>query len=713
MRKGVVALAALTSLIFLVSGCGSDGDDQSSTAVHKEFISYDLVRNQSAFAESSGTQSVGIDPGEDVINWSLNIACLAIPELLPAKKFAKFTEKAFEKSKLKSETTELLSALQAMQGEIAQLQSDVSYLSQDFYAFVNAETFNDFKLSMTDYNSSYQKFMGNASNYLLALSNGLVVDAEDNTTIDFNATIKNIATMNAEMAQVGSFVQDIDDVSGTSLDETYDQPDLYKRVAADSGSKLVTMYGQYQRYLLINYVPQMPTDINSTYDANASLAMTLDTYNDNITAVFQSAVQALQVGYTANSLINQINYAQGVLAPDASPLNPYESNLRLYYKYDADQNASANYDVFKAAQTELALVYAARLNILIETTLSYIYSDLPLRDFTYPSMKTENETLNKIYGDGNYSTFYDNMASSTDLNGSKVGMHNRVFPIINVEDGGGYIHYMYQGFNQFTACQNAVVNNGEINTTSCPPLYEGYAPSETPGYYSGRYLSVWLYNPTAKKAVMTSDTLLDSVPDGNGTDLYYRCASGAYAAVSGDAVWTLDAVSTSGSQKTGFNCPVNTALFEGGNGYFTNDWYTPDWYYDVSSLDTDATFYFATTSDVNFTYSEQWEGNVNKKHSGIKTHEGTKVFFIDTAKFVEYYDNEFELAMDVDGYSTSVEIDLNQDQHGFNTHNHFTLRCNGYDPVCEAQSDGLCVGGKKIILEKDGNTAKVVHQGGC
>ena len=323
-------------------------------------------------------------------------------------------------------------------------------------------------------------------------------------------------------------------------------------------------------------------------------------------------------------------------------------------------------------------------------------------------MQTDNDTLNKLYADKSYSEFYKDTLSSSKLDASLLGdeeMNSRKFPVITADDG--YIYYMYAGLNQFTACQDAILQGKDITSTTCPPVYDTYDPLDTPGYYSGTYLSAWLYNPTAEKAVMTGS--------GNGdgtTNLHDRCDKSAYEQSDQD-YWALGGVTTAVNKLTGFNCATNTEYLEASSAA-----YEPGWHYTSLASHPNNTFRFEVSTDVDFTYGTQWSGGgVSDKDCGIDTDHDPKAFFIKTSKYKKYSGNSFLLALDVNGYTTSINIGISFTSSGLNRHTHFKLWCNDIDPVCVVLDDGLCLGGEKITLDHTGdsntNYVKVTHDGDC
>jgi hypothetical protein len=697
-----IGIGIASVVLLLLSGCGSDNSvSDTNTVYHKEFIKYDLIRKYSPYFENGG-----IGP-EDIYNWTLDFGCLVGPELIPVKQFSDFVENFFHNRKTTQQTAELIDAVEGLQQEIDALQKEIENLSAQFFQFEASETYADFVNAVKVYDNQYKNFTGDSNNYLLYIADCGGYSSSPPTSFDFNTAVSNTSCINNSGASAENFIASLEDVSGTQMSQDA-KTDIYKTVTADDASALVQMYQALQRYFLLNLVPLLPDDADVSYDPNDSLAIQVELYNDNIIGMFQSAVMAVQIAYNASSLNNQINYAQGVLQTDADPITKfYENNANLQYTYNKNMSESDNYDAYKELQTELSLVYAARLNVMVEKTLSYIYSDQPLKDFVYPSMQTDNDTLNKLYANKNYSEFYKDTLSSSKLDASilgDAGMNSRKFPAITAD--GGYIYYMYDGLNQFTACQDAILQGQDISSTTCPPVYEGYDPLDTPGYYSGTYLSAWLYNPTAKKAVMTASA------DDHGTNLHKRCDKSAYEQSDQD-YWDLGGVTTAVNELSGFNCATNTEYQTTSSDVYSSP---DDWYYKAGSGEPHATFYFAVNADVDFTYGTLFTGgDVSDSHYGIKKHDNTKVFFIDTAKFVKYSGNSFLLALDVNEYTTSINIGMYQSQHGFNIHTTFDMGCNGLDPVCVVLDDGLCLGGEKITFdfEDKSNTAKVTHGGGC
>ena len=370
MKTIILSIGIASVVLLLLSGCGSDNSvSDTNTVYHKEFIKYDLIRKYSPYFENGG-----IDP-KDIYNWTLDIGCLVGPELIPVKKYSDYVEKLFDNRKTTRQTAELIDALEGLQTEIDALQEEIVTLSEQFFQFESSETYTDFVTAVNAYNDQYKNFTGDSNNYLLYIADCGGYSSSPHTSFDFNTAVSNTSCINESGTSADNFIASLQDVSGTQMSQDA-ETDIYKTVTADDASALVQMYQALQRYFLLNHVPLLPDDADVKYDPNDSLAIKVELYNDNIMGMFQSAVMAVQIAYNASSLNNQINYAQGVLPKevlqtDAEPItNFYENNLNLQYTYNKDISETENYNTYMKLQTELSLVYAARLNVMVEKTLS-------------------------------------------------------------------------------------------------------------------------------------------------------------------------------------------------------------------------------------------------------------------------------------------------------------------------------------------------------
>ena len=122
------------------------------------------------------------------------------------------------------------------------------------------------------------------------------------------------------------------------------------------------------------------------------------------------------------------------------------------------------------AQEQLALLYAARLNILYKTTMQYIVSDQPITALpNVPTISGSSEWIayaNKFMQDHPYTQIIALNKSAKNIVGS-INQSSQILPTVNEN----YVFYQYDGLNDIYTCAINVAQGKSLSSSNCPSLF--------------------------------------------------------------------------------------------------------------------------------------------------------------------------------------------------------------------------------------------------
>jgi hypothetical protein len=485
-------------------------------------------------------------------------------------------------------------------------------------------------------------------------------EIEPGKTVSYPHLVKQISEINSELeGRSVPFVQSINQISSSQLAIETPGTNIYKHVAPLVDSTVELLFKQMQNFLYVNF-PVFP-------NATSDIVPSITEYNQQITYVFQISAAALQAAYVIDASINQINYHKGELDPGAAPATKMETNPGLYYDPGTDKKSVVA--TYSAVQQQLALVYAARYDQLLQLATSYIISDAPFSDYTYPSIDvTGNLDLDKFYSGQSYKDYFINTVPSSDMKSSLTTGQN--FPIIDVTNSDGYIFYMFDGLNEFADCQDAFVNNKALTPNNCQSIYASYPTASEPGSYDGQNLSVWFMSPSTNKPI-----------DAEYTNLAARCDEGSMP----NSTWSLTSAFVNYNSTAGFSCPPNNSVTQQSSAA-----YSPNWTYDPASFDPDNTFTWQNRNTVYLWVS----GDTSSLSGGNITVETAQV------------SNGTQISLGLNSnndYQGGLAFDVNWTDEGDSEIVSFPFYCPTYDPICtsydgggSSQGPGICFGGRYL-----------------
>jgi hypothetical protein len=266
--------------------------------------------------------------------------------------------------------------------------------------------------------------------------------------------------------------------------------------------------------------------------ASKNLTPLLDAYNNNLFHEFQQNLSALQTLYSIEAYSSYLNY-QNFLAyknGEISSLNqilPYENTTGIFFSVGAGPgqlnlattiSATELQSAFSQQQTNLMNVYAARINSLYDTMMSFIISDPQVTTQSYTPPPQNFEINNKPIILAPQSDLYKTIPAATlssTVNGGYV-------PGGNILTSNG-LYYQYSGINQLYSCAGpdavSVDANGvyHANVNKCISAF----PSSS-GFYDGESMIVYFANAKAPLGIESAPVLnnisdLCDVPQGSNS----------------------------------------------------------------------------------------------------------------------------------------------------------------------------------------------------
>ncbi len=288
-----------------------------------------------------------------------------------------------------------------------------------------------------------------------------------------NASESQIANNNDSMITANIFVlgnqtiaqNSLQNVTGTQYDisSCSQSGNCYNYVKQNNSSAYVmTLQSMYESMLLEG----------KTYvDSATNIIPLYDDYNNSLAALYQQNLTAITEMYQIEFSINQLNaLSQGSTQQVASLFGVPQT----HFEYNTSLSESQNTNNYNQAQVQLSLYFAALLNQMYSTTLSYIVSDVPFGLQSYP-----NTTLNYVGANGiDYvESGFTNYAVMSTNSSTPLGQFKSEF-----NGATNLMLYQYAGINNVNQCINSLIsynqmygpaNNMEsvLNPSNCSPVF--------------------------------------------------------------------------------------------------------------------------------------------------------------------------------------------------------------------------------------------------
>lgn len=290
-------------------------------------------------------------------------------------------------------------------------------------------------------------------------------------------------------------------------------------VADGTAAMLVCGY----QYLIDTQLPTPGTQLST------NVITTINSYNQLLFNMYQQDVLAMQYAYTMEATSNYMNYyayRKCLITGTASPatcasnipqIYPWEGVPAIAFSVGEDTTQINPNTVntirltdayFTAAQQNLLAVYAARVNALYKSILTFTISDSPLSTQSYapppgPITLTNGAVIKFEPQNAMYSTVPAETLSSTVNGGSIPG---------GLLNSSGGLLYQYGGINQVWTCltpstTQSLTHPNEsaptINLRNCASAF----PNSSSSSYNGVTMSAYVASATAAGGVVPTPSL--------------------------------------------------------------------------------------------------------------------------------------------------------------------------------------------------------------
>lgn len=403
--------------------------------------------------------------------------------------------------------TQIANQINYMDNQITQLQQNVLTLQNEFYKqnVAVAQQFTGlYEQSLSDANS-YIDGGGSKGQFV---SNGVyqeLMDAAGLTNNGVPVAGANLLTMASQVfprLEVGTFSiayaigfqNAVQNISGSSLNVGCSN-NCFTQVNVNSNSALIQTYKSLNNTFMAQLPIALASKANGDGTSNPTVAPLFDQYNDTIAAIYLSQLKALQQSYTIEWMINRMNFYAYTTSSMPNLMIPSLGQVAgTYYNYNAVMSESSTATTqtqvaaYNDAQNQLAKLYAARINVLFNNTISYMISDKP-SVMQHPLV--ESGAIFYVNLPASKTQFTQQTTSASEaaqINQSFVQtLGSKVQSALSLLPGNSYknqaVFYQYKGLIDQSRCESAtqsyalnpgLYNNNisqAINSQSCPMMY--------------------------------------------------------------------------------------------------------------------------------------------------------------------------------------------------------------------------------------------------
>lgn len=557
MRNYKIVSVALASALLLLGLYGCEGSTSGLSAEPNPDLdavqgplNYETI--ESRFKSSTAILNLhdaktSVSPA-GYIDFTAGILGSLIPEseavFGPIEAIAGF----FSEMEVAAEINELQSEISQLQNEINQLQDEFNAASVFYNNFVlqqqeqwaaSALNFWQTALNTADANKTA------SSSYYGNMLNAIGTQSLSAAALNQNTMAQlNLLSTNSQLPY--SVANLANGLSGSTLNSGVIP--IYKGVQLDvnttSGNPTTTCQAADTKQTLdllacqLNYLlTQLPTPGSQ----GQNVIPTLNAYNDQVMMIWQNSLMALQYLYTVeatSSYLNYLNYKAYMNSQVTKVTNlnmqivPFEQIGGMLFSVgtDLDQisptsssiNAQNLDGTFNQYQTNLLLVYAARVNALYQVVMSYVVSDQPFEGQSYaaaPTATIGGQTIQLAPQASLYKTI--------NAMGLTSSVQNKSIPPVT-----GGVFYQYSGINQLYTCTGPNVTKPtttasgiatyEVNLSDCVSAF----PDSNASTYDGVNISGFYRDGTSPNN--------ETTPTTNTLNMSTYCATPANPAIWGE-----------------------------------------------------------------------------------------------------------------------------------------------------------------------------------
>lgn len=386
---------------------------------------------------------------------------------------------------------ELINAqLADQEGQIQNLQVQYALQQNEIYQLMVDEANAQTNLDLTNYNNAiavisptnnggagiFGNFMQNLgfwnSNYT-AVSGASIAGSASGQSF--------LTTVSASTAEAQPFAQNLNSLSGSSVDVTACSTTSCPRsaISPNTSSSLVMLWSSEAQ--------QLQAQAEQTRSQGNNVVPLFDQYNNTIAEQFQNSLGVLQQAFSLESMVNQLNYdhattncswGQTTECTTIDSFGGIPGTLFGYCKTLTDgacpaTSTAAETTTYNEAQYRLAQVYAWRVGLLYEAALSFLFTDAPIAPQGYP-LTTASGTIAGRTITSNaipYSTLIGSALTGTaglDAASPMAGLPPEVTSGGSTWQTNGAL-YQYSGVFDANGCANGIIAANLAGGASAPP----------------------------------------------------------------------------------------------------------------------------------------------------------------------------------------------------------------------------------------------------
>lgn len=495
INRTVLASVVLVSVVACNGGSASSGSSNASVQEAPAGpVLYSRIHDN--FAKQASLSRVSQPPrlGPDGFLTIAELGFELNPTAITVFKVGKFLYDGYDFLKPDAKFNQLMDGINTLQKEIDQINYKLEIAQNVFYSYVRSQAQQQVKNATTTYYGS-----SSGSGLLSISGNNGAFPIFESTLAEFSDDLNQIASSEAAMKVVQNKVnkefggkdwtaamQNLSTANVPSQcgESCYMEVKPSNRVNAATLDLYLDLQGQLAAMLPYNLESNVQTPSVELFES----------YNQEIVSIYLANVSALQQAYMIEATTNALNYLSvanyangnnGLKMP--TQLGPLENGMdSVFYTYGGASLADEA-KKYMLAQKNLALLFAARYNVLASTTMGSVVSDIPFDNFSWPDVpKTGNARIQ----DEMIAHPYKELLSRT-LKTFEVDSFMGTPPVPQVY-GESQIFYQFSGFGQYYQCGDAMYQGESLNELNCPPLYS----KPINGVFDGRHFMVGLRTNT-------------------------------------------------------------------------------------------------------------------------------------------------------------------------------------------------------------------------
>lgn len=553
LKKQLALIISSAVMGAILIGCGGDAAGSGNTSQSRVIvvpqypISTDYVRQKSEFVMNvknerrrnkklnsiNGKFLQGSADHDAMVATSfLGVLTLEAPMIRFISLPAVFVDNIFNTSSgLDTELSDIVSALQNMQSEINNIESQITVLNIDIAQAFNYTAQSTFGIAASNYNQAQTAADDAFNGFAQGIENKsggtwLPTVTESNPIYISPQGAPDVGKFNSTIAEFNTGV--LDTLTGVLV-----QSDGLTDTISGAGPT-----NQFMTLLSSNYQLFITSTFNQQFGSlySYNLVDNFAPYNQSVANYFWMGLKEIQYAYILQKTANMLNQSQKLGANQTTYSGPLSSINSLNYVYLAESiNSPYN---FESVQTNLDTWAIGAANQLYRNVMQYIISDTPISIESPPSW---NPNLAYPYGaESSVQNYFrtviipstiktQSLMSPETINGGIPQIESATNLMAQSPAQSQFMLYVesslgnpYQYIEQYLqAWQNGesynIQNeNVSIFATNSSGTVDGYIAN--PGYYDGQNFWLWTTDQWGQP-VATAETNLVTRCNNNGSNI--------------------------------------------------------------------------------------------------------------------------------------------------------------------------------------------------